>query len=258
MIIVAKFSSMCPKCGQSIDPGSKVEWSKGSKASHVTCPSARGTARGSSVTSRPKILSAESAPYERVEKWKPCKRVYLPNTVGKVRVANGPKWATLRRGAVGDPPQDGQAFVVVGQTERYESAEDNEDMGDCSGAGWVVTLHLRRATLDEAGPALERAAKKKADREAAARREQERLELKQLCEAGLRASDDAAKLPAGREVVVDPGVHGGRTIAILSEDGGGVAWWCGGYYDNYRPTLAITRDPRAVEILQGWLAGGQS
>lgn len=37
MIITAKFASFCPCCNARIEVGSKVEWSKGSKARHVTC-----------------------------------------------------------------------------------------------------------------------------------------------------------------------------------------------------------------------------
>jgi hypothetical protein len=37
MIISAKFASVCPCCNARIVPGTKVEWTKGSKARHVTC-----------------------------------------------------------------------------------------------------------------------------------------------------------------------------------------------------------------------------
>ena len=37
MIITAKFASTCPCCSARITVGSKVEWSKGSPARHVTC-----------------------------------------------------------------------------------------------------------------------------------------------------------------------------------------------------------------------------
>jgi hypothetical protein len=38
MIISAKFSSVCPDCGQRIAVGAKVNWSRGAKARHVNCP----------------------------------------------------------------------------------------------------------------------------------------------------------------------------------------------------------------------------
>ena len=37
MIITAKFASTCPCCAAHIDVGSKIEWSKGSPARHVSC-----------------------------------------------------------------------------------------------------------------------------------------------------------------------------------------------------------------------------
>lgn len=44
MTITAKFASVCPCCAQRIQPGSKVEWSKGSKARHVACAVKPGAA----------------------------------------------------------------------------------------------------------------------------------------------------------------------------------------------------------------------
>lgn len=44
MIIIAKFGSTCPRCGESIDAGSKVAWVKGSKAEHVECSARRAKA----------------------------------------------------------------------------------------------------------------------------------------------------------------------------------------------------------------------
>jgi hypothetical protein len=40
MVIIAKFASVCPCCSQRIEVGSKVEWTKGSKARHVACSAA--------------------------------------------------------------------------------------------------------------------------------------------------------------------------------------------------------------------------
>ena len=40
MIIIAKFASTCPNCAKAIAIGTKVEWTKGSKAAHVDCSAA--------------------------------------------------------------------------------------------------------------------------------------------------------------------------------------------------------------------------
>jgi hypothetical protein len=37
MVITAKFDSKCPCCGLAIQVGSKVNWSRGVKASHASC-----------------------------------------------------------------------------------------------------------------------------------------------------------------------------------------------------------------------------
>ena len=53
MIITAKFASTCPCCSARILVGSKVEWSKGSPARHVTCSAGVAT-----VTSATRISFA--------------------------------------------------------------------------------------------------------------------------------------------------------------------------------------------------------
>lgn len=51
MIITAKFASMCPCCSVRISIGSKVEWTKGSKAVHAAC--AGKTATTAAATTAP-------------------------------------------------------------------------------------------------------------------------------------------------------------------------------------------------------------
>lgn len=38
MIITARFASTCPSCGTRIQPGTRVEWERGAKATHTRCP----------------------------------------------------------------------------------------------------------------------------------------------------------------------------------------------------------------------------
>lgn len=40
MKITAKYPGMCPKCGTSIQVGDQVEWEKGTKPTHASCPKA--------------------------------------------------------------------------------------------------------------------------------------------------------------------------------------------------------------------------
>lgn len=67
MIIKAKFNSICPKCGGYINAGSKINWERGQKATHVTCPE--------------KPINA--GPQKTGQLWEPCPRcgsepIYMP------------------------------------------------------------------------------------------------------------------------------------------------------------------------------------
>jgi hypothetical protein len=136
MIIVAKFASTCPKCRNAIAVGSKVEWSKGSKATHVACP-APSAAAGPDA---PKAVKSELA---IVEKWEPCRRAGLNTQLAAV-VGETRRYERAH-GAVAPG-----LYVVTGHVSaRYESADDADDMGDMNGAGWIVVLALRAATEEE-------------------------------------------------------------------------------------------------------------
>ena len=188
-----------------------------------------------------------------MEKWAPCKRAYLPDWTGKPIVAKSSRapWASLRSGASGIPVHEGDALTVVSQRAYWESAEQNEDAGDMTGPGWQITLYLRRATEEEALPVQRYEEKARAERDAVALRKALTGELSRLCRAGSVAVDEAAVRPAGQEIQLDPGVHGsGRIIAVLFNGGSSVGVWCSGYYDDYRPSLFVSDDPRAVEIMR--------
>ena len=61
MIITARFASLCPCCNSRIEVGSEVEWSKGAKARHVSCPSGSTSVR---ETTAPHTTSRRP--------WRPC------------------------------------------------------------------------------------------------------------------------------------------------------------------------------------------
>ena len=44
MTITAKFRGTCTKCGNTINAGETIEWTRGSGAAHVTCSAATTTA----------------------------------------------------------------------------------------------------------------------------------------------------------------------------------------------------------------------
>jgi len=67
MVITAKFSSVCPHCNGRIEVGSKVEWSRGSKARHVAC----GSAVAASVVSAAPARHGATG-YRRRGTWTGC------------------------------------------------------------------------------------------------------------------------------------------------------------------------------------------
>lgn len=68
MIITAKFASVCPCCNARIEVGSKVEWTKGSRASHVSC--GRVTSSGAVVSaSRPAYRARRPRTARYCEGW---------------------------------------------------------------------------------------------------------------------------------------------------------------------------------------------
>jgi len=158
MQIVAKFSSSCPRCGQAIHVGNKVEWQRGQPARHVTCP-----ARSSNPTPKPsareafpqkpaeKVPSLDAAPFVVYEKIDACKRPAMEAWVGRM-IGETRRYARrapeLRKGASGEASLG--LYVVVGHGDwRYQNADDNEDMGDMQGANWSGPLFLRRATAED-------------------------------------------------------------------------------------------------------------
>lgn len=57
MTITAKFASICPCCNVRITPGTKVEWTKGSPARHVSCGTAAVTSTRVMVADMPRRSS---------------------------------------------------------------------------------------------------------------------------------------------------------------------------------------------------------
>jgi hypothetical protein len=63
MIITTKYASTCPCCSKSIAVGSKVNWTHGTKASHVAC----GAATAGATPREP--LSLDGMPAIRAQHW---------------------------------------------------------------------------------------------------------------------------------------------------------------------------------------------
>ena len=63
MIITAKFASTCPCCAAPIAVGSKIEWSKGSKAVHVACAGKPGAATAHGASSNRGVVGQSGSRY---------------------------------------------------------------------------------------------------------------------------------------------------------------------------------------------------
>lgn len=147
--MAAKFPGVCKKCGGRFAAGTWIEWSRSAGSSHEICPTGKGSASGAASP----VVSIETAPYESSDRFDPCKRpvfeAMLRAMIGETRcyTRRGP----TRRGATGDErvPVPGY-YVVCGYGRiHYQSASENEDMGDMMGANWQAQLFLRPATPAE-------------------------------------------------------------------------------------------------------------
>jgi len=145
-VITAKFGGVCGKCGIGFAAGTAILWEKGTRSEHAECPD-----KTSAPAAPSGYASLTEAPYVVREKWEASRRDAFDrrraSAVGEQR-RFAKKSPDLRAGATGEIAPG--LFVVVGTDRgRFESAEENEDMGDMSGAGWHVCLYLRRATAEE-------------------------------------------------------------------------------------------------------------
>jgi hypothetical protein len=227
MTIRAKYPGRCSQCGGRIVVGSEIEWSKGSPARHSCCgaPSI-AHARTRRTTSAPRRSSfPATAPEPGAHRVSGRSRGRDDRyTVGQV--LHAPKISV----AGGGP--DGHWYTVLAETWYFEPTR----------AAWV-----RAATDAEAAPGAARLAAKEQSASL-------RAELVALAQAGTRVDEaEAGSPPAGREVIIQ---GSGREVCRLTEDGSVALWW-DGHYDDYRRSLWITRDPRAVEIMTVLLGGAQ-
>lgn len=80
MIVTAKYSGRCSRCGQSINPGESIDWVHGGSTMHIKCPVAQAVA-GKSIA---------QAPTRQVET-KTCWECGCPFTFGQAH-RNGGDW----------------------------------------------------------------------------------------------------------------------------------------------------------------------
>jgi len=240
-IINARFSSVCKRCGSDIVVGSQINWTRGERSTHVTCPT-RIKAESKPKDSTPTI---DIAPWTAHEKQEPCKRQYLHDATGETRRYT--RAPSLRSSSTAVAPES-CVYTVVAQSAWYESAEMNEDAGDMSGPGWQITLYLRAATeleiaADEARrlPAkrlaaakLERAALVTLIRTTGARPDKADPNGEKLCEQSGGSGGyfdrfwiepaDPRQAPSAEEVAAAEATHAARSLALTEAVAALTAW----------------------------------
>lgn len=89
MIITAKFASSCATCGQTIDAGTKIEWTKGAPVRHTSCaaPSATAPKRAASRNWDPYAFNGYGRP--RGAYRKACKTDGNCSSIGSGRSCGG-------------------------------------------------------------------------------------------------------------------------------------------------------------------------
>lgn len=242
MIIVAKFASRCACCGQTIRPGDKIDWAKGTAARHAACAAGSRRPPKRAATSAPR---RPRAPQHPTAVQAPEQVVYRRSTGRYDAGHDAGTTVSLPRVAGGGGP--GGVYWTVIATGKLPPNEENDDFD------WQIWTHVRPATDDEAAPVAERLEAKAA---AEARRSAQLAELEALVVRDeQRTPESEARLPEGREYVIRPGAHGsGREVYRLTPDGR-VARYHTGYYDDFRASLWTTGDARAVEVLSALLGG---
>ena len=219
MTITAKYNGFCSSCRSAIRAGDRIEWAQGTRPVHAQC----GTA-----TKAPKAAKATKAAGTRVGQ-----SVHIAR-YGE-RDASVIVGRTLR--------VSGALVTVVGAEVRYQSASDNEDMGDMQGGGWGATLWTRPATEAETAPILEREAAKAARH---ANADRLRTITDGMLRQGRRPEAEAEAYASAADAWR---LQDGARIAVA---GAVVSYWHPGYSDDYRAMLAVV-DSEILATEIAWL-----
>lgn len=180
MVIRAKYSGICPKCGQAINPGDLIAWERGQKARHAECPSA-----------------TEAIP--------PADAI-IANFTGQSR-SDAPK-----PGYVFRRQPDGPILTVVSVRSQYID-EDGWSFGLMDESGWLHTAYCRPATDEEAVPLLARE-REQMERQQAQMRVREIAEL--IRTQGERP--DGPVTLDGERIIDTQNIYGGGDWFELTDD----------------------------------------
>lgn len=139
--ITAKFAGQCKACGGSFPAGAQIEWNKGAGSKHVKCPEKR-------------LAAAQDVAFTISLDFRGYGKPSPDSEVGRTfRVASG--------------EHKGKVVTALTQRATYQSAEDNEDMGDMRGGGWHAHLGCRLATPEETAKLVAMESEEQAKKDAA-------------------------------------------------------------------------------------------
>ncbi len=234
MIITAKFPSRCASCGNNIGAGDRIEWKKGSPAVHERCA-------GRSVAPKAAAPKHYNIPRSNVTPKAPKKSVDTTGCISLTRRSQDRHdnydvgqllHATRISGGGG---HDGHYFTVV-KVERKWKDDDTDE--------WMVSCWARAATDAECGVASDARRTKEWSAE----------QKKQICslirEVGKQVPELEIKgVPAGRQIVINAGVHGSGVEKLVVDETGTISLYWGGHYDDYRQSLWTTCDPQVADLL---------
>jgi hypothetical protein len=225
------YNGRCNVCGNKIRAGEEIEWTKAEGAAHLAC--AQGASKEVYKHNGPTYDLCGGSGYG-CQGW----------TRGEVIRANAKRREK-------DPSCPEWLYIMT--AKRSYIREDGLSFGVGNDSGYYYTATARAATEAEYASAAEQYAKAETARAQAKVRAEAIKEIEAMCRAGERVGDENSPIPSGTQIIAREGVQGsGREIIVLGEDN--VSWWCSGYYDDYRRSLYVTRESRALEVTRSLLS----
>jgi hypothetical protein len=245
MVITAKFPSVCPCCSVRIEPGSKVEWGKGSPAQHVDCGSPKVTklvpapaARRSAPRAPRGPAFPASAPEAGAHKIEGRRNGRQDSRYDVGQVVHAPKVSIPGGGP------DKAYYVVLAA----KMCSPNEDQGyyDWTECAWV------RAATDEEAEAIA------AERRRAAAPKLVLEAVVTALRAGQRVGDQEARAELAAPKVVECAVKHTSVERIALREDGTILGYHGGSYDDYRANAHIIPATDLLSLCVRALASGNA
>lgn len=241
MVITAKYSGRCTKCGGRINPGDKIEWVRGEGSYHIACPD-----KPEPVKSEPKQMTSRfdsrcvecglkieagenifylkgkgawhvdcSAVKEAAAKKAAERKAEAPWSIG---CGSGYGGAPYGEGQVIRAPKHiaedgGPAYLYIVRAREQYFREDGMSFGVGDESGYYYAADCREATAEEAAPLMERE-RKAAEKRAAAK--ELRDAKKSIRDNGERPEGDNS--PEGERVLDTQTAYGGGDWFVIGTE----------------------------------------